>query len=141
MRIQSPAMATATAQPDSPRLTFRKRHRLSRSLDYQAVYREGVRKGRGPFVLFVKPNGLEHCRLGLSIPRRVGNAVQRNQIKRRLREVFRLHQSEAPGGYDLVVAVRPHEALPYSEYQKLLLDAWRAADQTWRKRSQKQRNG
>lgn len=134
-------MVTETAHPESERLTFRKRHRLSRSLDYQAVYREGVRKGRGPFVLFVRPNGLEHCRLGLSVPRRVGNAVARNRIKRRLREVFRLHKGDAPGGYDLIIAVRPHEALTFSEYHKLLLDTWLAADKTWRKRLEKQGDG
>ena len=127
-------MTTAHDQPAAERLTFRKRHRLSRARDYQSVYREGVRKGHGPFVLFALPNGLDHCRLGLSIPRRVGGAVQRNLIKRRLREVFRLHQRDEPGGYDLVVAVRPHEALPIADYQRLLLDAWRAADRAWIKR-------
>jgi len=129
-------MPTEQAHPEpAQRLTFRKRHRLSRARDYQAAYRLGVRKGRGPFVLFVNPNGLGHCRLGLSLPRRVGNAVQRNLIKRRLREVFRLHKLEAPSGYDLVVAVRPHEPLTVDEYRKLLLDAWRAADRVWAKRT------
>ena len=128
-------MATDQAHPEpAGRLTFRKRHRLSRARDYQAAYRDGVRKGRGPFVLFVNPNGLGHCRLGLSLPRRVGNAAERNLIKRRLREAFRLHRAEAPAGYDLVVAVRPHEALPLDEYRRLLLDAWRAADRVWVKR-------
>jgi len=134
-------MATNSAQPAGERLTFRKRHRLSRARDYQAVYREGVRKGRGPFVLFVRPNGLDHSRLGLSIPRRVGNAVQRNRIKRRLREVFRLRRHEAPGGYDLVIAVRPHEALALAEYDRLLLEAWRAADRVWLKRRGRQSDG
>jgi ribonuclease P protein component len=127
-------MTTGAAHPEAGRRTFRKRHRLSRARDYQSVFSEGVRKGRGPFVLFVRPNGLPHCRLGLSIPRRVGGAVARNLIKRRLREVFRLHQRDEPAGYDLVVAVRPHEALPIDEYRRLLLDAWRAADKVWIKR-------
>jgi len=127
-------MVTADANP-SPRRTFRAHHRLSRARDYQAAFREGVRKGRGPFTLFARPNGLDHARLGLSVPRRVGSAVQRNRIKRRLREAFRLHREEAPGGYDLVIAVRPHEPLPFDEYRRLLLDAWTAADRTWRKRA------
>ncbi len=135
-------MATDQAHPEQAgRLTFRKRHRLSRARDYQAAYRNGVRKGRGPFVLFVNPNGLEHCRLGLSLPRRVGSAVTRNLIKRRLREVFRLHRADAPAGYDLVVAVRPHVPLTVDEYRKLLLDAWRAADRVWVKRNTAERDG
>lgn len=135
-------MATDQAQPEqASRLTFRKRHRLSRARDYQAAYRNGVRKGRGPFVLFVNPNGLGHCRLGLSVPRRVGSAAARNLIKRRLREVFRLHRAEAPSGYDLVVAVRPHDPLTVDEYRKLLLDAWRAADRVWAKRHAAERDG
>lgn len=135
-------MATEQAHPEQAgRLTFRKRHRLSRARDYQAAYRNGVRKGRGPFVLFVNPNGLDHCRLGLSLPRRVGSAVTRNLIKRRLREVFRLHRADAPSGYDLVVAVRPHDPLTVDEYRKLLLDAWRAADRVWVKRNTAERDG
>ncbi|MCB9839166.1 MAG: ribonuclease P protein component [Phycisphaeraceae bacterium] len=127
-------MNAAPAQPAPPRLTFRKRHRLARARDYQTVFRDGVRKGRGPFVLFVNPNALGHSRLGLSVPRRVGNAAARNMIKRRLREVFRHSQHEMPRGYDLVVAVRPHDPLPLEEYRRLLLDAWRAADAVWTKR-------
>jgi len=133
-------MATNPAQPGAEPLTFRKRHRISRSRDFQAVFNEGVRKGRGPFLLFVRPNGLEHCRLGLSIPRRVGGAVKRNLIKRRLREAFRLQQRETPGGYDLVVAVRPHDILMMAKYRRLLLDARLAADKTWAKRKDRQRD-
>ena len=48
-------------------------------------------------------NGLESDRLGLSIGRSVGNAVTRNRWKRRIREAFRLHRTELPGGLDLVV--------------------------------------
>jgi ribonuclease P protein component len=134
-------MSTESAQPEAGALTFRKRHRISHALDYQSAYKEGVRKGRGPFVLFVRPNDLGHSRLGLSLPRRVGGAVKRNLIKRRLREVFRLHQHDVPGGYDLVVAVRPHEILSYEEYRKLMLDAWTAAEKTLRKRQGKHSDG
>lgn len=127
-------MVAAAAKPELPRLTFRRKSRLSHARDYQAAFRDGVRKGRGPFILFVRPNGLDHSRLGLSVPRRVGSAVERNRIKRRLREAYRLHQHEAPSGYDLVVAVRPHAALALDEYGRLLLDAWRAGDKVWAKR-------
>ncbi|MCI5120194.1 MAG: ribonuclease P protein component, partial [Candidatus Electrothrix sp. AUS4] len=46
-------------------------------------------------------------RLGISVPRKVGNAVQRNRIKRIIREAFRLHRDVFPQGSDVVFAVRP----------------------------------
>jgi ribonuclease P protein component len=103
---------------------FRRRHRLSGPSAFRAVYDARLRKGSGPLTLHVRPNGLEHCRLGLSIGRRVGNAVRRNLIKRRLREAFRLAEPDLPresaGGYDLVVGVRPHDPLATDAYGALL---------------------
>lgn len=94
---------------DALRLHFRRRHRLSRDRDYRAVFEARVRKHAGPLTVFALPNGLDHPRLGLSVGRRVGGAVTRNAIKRRLREAFR-HLQHRPElqGLDLVVTVRPH---------------------------------
>jgi len=125
---------------DASRLVYRRRHRLSRSRDFRAVYKEGLRARRGPLLVFARPNDLPHARLGLSVPRRVGKAAARNRIKRRLREAFRLLMPEAPSGYDLVVVVRPHGALAMVEYQRLLLSAWRRLDHDWRRRAQRQQS-
>lgn len=62
-------------------------------------------------------------RLGLSIGRRVGNAVARNALKRRLREAFRLLRHEIPeppggGNYDLVISARPHDLLGSGAYRE-----------------------
>jgi ribonuclease P protein component len=78
---------------------------------------------RGPLVVFGRPNGLDHPRLGLSIGRRAGNAVRRNAIKRRVREAFRHLQHDLDRGYDLVVTVKQHAPMPMQEYQALLQDA------------------
>ncbi len=56
--------------------------------------------------MWVLPNELPHPRLGLAVGRRHGGAVQRNRIKRRLREAFRSQQHELPIGFDLVCSPR-----------------------------------
>jgi len=79
-----------------PSLTFRARHRLTHARQFQAVQRRGVKRVSGPVQASILPNDLPHWRLGLSIGRRLGGAVQRNAFKRLLREAFRLSQHELP---------------------------------------------
>ena len=56
------------------------------------------------------PNELSYCRLGLAVSRKVGNAVVRNKIKRRLREIFRKQLKDRPLQYDFVVVARSASA-------------------------------
>lgn len=102
---------------------FRPAERVRLDRDYQAAFRARLRKSAGPLTVFGRPNGLDHARLGLSIGRRVGNAVVRTTLKRRLREAFRLNKRDLPAGFDLVVSARPHEPLPLARYTALLIDA------------------
>jgi len=118
--------------------TFPASHRLSGPLAFAAVYDAKTRDSRGPLTLYSLPNNLPHSRLGLSVSRRVGNAVRRNRIKRMLRESFRLMQHDLPGNYDLVIVVRPHEALPLTDYQKLLSSAIGRLHKTWARRLPRQ---
>lgn len=109
---------------DKLRLTFRARHRLTHANEFKAVYDLRLKRSRGPLTIFALPNQLPHDRLGLAVGSRVGNAVVRNGIKRRLREAFRQLQHDLPlhagGGYDLVITVRPHETYPLATYRDLL---------------------
>lgn len=109
--------------PSPPRLLFRPKHRISHARDFQATYAARVSRVRGPLVVYARNNATKFPRLGLSVSRKVGNAVQRNRIKRLLRESFRLSQFELPAGVDLVVVVRPHEALPLERYREHLCTA------------------
>jgi ribonuclease P protein component len=118
--------------------TFPRSRRLPDGADFSAAMLARVRESRGPIMLYARPNGLPHPRLGLSVSRRVGTAARRNLIKRRLREAFRLHQHDLPIGYDLVIVVRPHEPLILAEYQKLLTSLMLKLHAHW---SQRQANG
>lgn len=104
---------------------YRKRHRITHAREFQSVYDRGVKKHRGPITLFALPNTLDCPRLGLSIGARVGPAVQRNRLKRLLREAFRLEQHHLPARadgtrYDLVLTCRPHAFWTLAAYRKAL---------------------
>ena len=87
-----------------------KRTRLSDSPDFERVYRQGAAY-RGKLVsVYAFPNDLGTPRLGLSVSRKVGNAVTRNTVRRRLREAFHSTLPEIPGDLDLVVSARPAAA-------------------------------
>jgi len=90
-----------------------------------------VKHSRGPLILYSKPNELPQSRWGLSVSRRVGNAVGRNRIKRLLRESIRLLQHQMPGGYDLIIVVRPHEPMDLAKYQDFLSALAAAAHAHW----------
>jgi ribonuclease P protein component len=88
-----------------------RRHRLSRSRDFDAVYRHGRSVSTRFLVLYwftrEEAADAEAARLGLAVPKAVGSAVERNRIKRRLREIFRAHSEELPQDHDYVLVVRP----------------------------------
>ena len=95
---------------EGERRFFPARARVKRQQDFDAVYARGKRLTSASMVLIALQNQLGHNRLGLSVSRKVGGAVRRNLIKRRLREVFRCRQASWPKGYDLVVI--PRAAFP-----------------------------
>jgi ribonuclease P protein component len=99
---------------------FPKSHRIRSREEFSAVFDDGTKVTKGPLLVFGRANQLKHPRLGLSISRRVGNAVKRNRIKRLIRESFRLMQHDLPAGYDFVIVICPHDPLILAEYQRLL---------------------
>jgi len=86
-----------------------RRYRLTRSHDFDAVYRRGRSVSTRFLVLywFPREDELDEPRLGLAVPRRVGSAVVRNRVKRSLRELWRSRLEAIPGGCDYVLVVRP----------------------------------
>jgi len=87
-----------------------RRSRLSRSSDFQRVYRQGSSTASRFLVLhyFKQPAGAGgEPRLGLSVSKKLGGAVVRNRVKRLLREAFRACCERLPGDYDYVLIARP----------------------------------
>jgi ribonuclease P protein component len=86
-----------------------KRNRLSRSRDFDAVYRQGRSTSTRFLVLywFDREDDPGEPRLGLAVPKAAGNAVMRNRIKRQLRELWRARLEEIPPGRDYVLIAKP----------------------------------
>jgi ribonuclease P protein component len=80
---------------------------LRKTAEFNLVYRGGRRLYGRNFALIFLPADRPYSRLGISVPRKVGNAVRRNRIKRLVRETFRLHRPLFPGASDIVFTVRP----------------------------------
>jgi ribonuclease P protein component len=126
--------------PQTPRLSYGlpHSHRLHGKRAFTAVFDGQMRKPAGPLLAWSIPNTLGHVRMGLSVSRRVGNAVKRNRIKRLLREAWRLTQHEWPAGYDVVLVVRPHETQKLADYQQMIRQIMVSTHAQWVKRRQKQ---
>ena len=89
---------------------MKRANRLSRSRDFDAVYRRGRSVSTRHFVLhtFERDEGdAEEPRVGFAVPKSAGNAVARNRIKRQLREIWRERIGDLPSASDYVLVVRP----------------------------------
>lgn len=85
---------------------FRRAEHLRRPADFRRVYDRRRSASDGWLIVYACENGLAHSRLGLSVSRKVGNAVHRNRLRRLYREAFRLTRQELPAGLDLVLIPR-----------------------------------
>jgi ribonuclease P protein component len=80
--------------------------KLKNSAEFQLVYQRGAKKVSRSFVVFVLPNELGYSRVGLTATRKLGVAVARNRLRRRLREILRSAWPSIPAGIDIVVTPR-----------------------------------
>jgi ribonuclease P protein component len=108
------------------RLTLPAQRRLRRKSDFEAAYARGRRFGDGFFAVTARPNDIGGPRLGLAVSvRTAGSSVERNRIRRAIRESFRLHQHELPA-VDLVVSARGRaRGAAGTELQASLFTLWK----------------
>ena len=86
--------------------SFGKNERIRKRKDYLNIYQNGVRVDSTNFVTILRQNRCGIKRLGLTVSKKVGNAVKRNRIKRLLREFFRLNKDRLPASQDIVIIVK-----------------------------------
>ena len=104
---------------------LRRADRLKKRYEFRQVQLTGRRIHTPHFLIVVQPNALENTRLGITVTKKVGNAVRRNRIKRVVREVFRRNRHLFPPSHDVVfIAKRDADALGYDS---LLSELRRAA--------------
>lgn len=88
------------------RLLLGRSRRLTRQRDFERVFARRCSRGDRWLVVYVDSNDLGQRRLGIKAGKRLGNAVRRNRIKRRIREAFRLRQHDLPPGLDVICVPR-----------------------------------
>lgn len=95
---------------------------LKKNAQFQFVYKNGKSYANKYLVMYVKENGLEKNRIGISVSKKVGNSVVRHRITRLVRESYRLHESIFNSGLDMVIVARPGAAaVGYDEVESALL--------------------
>ncbi len=107
------------------RLTLPADRRLRRKADFEAAYAQGRRFGNAYFGIIVRPNASAGPRLGLAVATRISRtSVERNRIRRVVRESFRLAQ-HAFAPVDLVVSARPRaKGAPSADLRAALQELW-----------------
>ncbi|MBR58632.1 MAG: ribonuclease P protein component [Myxococcales bacterium] len=101
-----------------PRYDFPKAARLLSPTDFTRVMRNGRRVSSDHFVLFEAKPGTDRSRLGITVSKKVGNAVRRNQIKRWLRTTFRTRQAHFTRHVDLVIMAKKKASFEDISYQQ-----------------------
>ena len=101
---------------------MKKSFRVKREKDFKAIFKDGTSFANRKFVVYQLENQKSHFRVGLSVSKKLGNAVTRNQIKRRIRHILLSVREHLADNLDFVVIARKGvEGLDYAEMEKNLL--------------------
>jgi len=117
------SVTTAAVTDNSQR--FRRGDRLKKRFEFRQAQLSGRRIHTPHFLIVVQPNALQNTRLGITVTKKVGSAVERNRIKRVVREVFRRNRRLFPLAHDLVFIAK--RGATNIDYGSLLGELQRAA--------------
>ena len=100
--------------------------RFSHSLKENSVFRRLYAKGKSAacsyLVVYCRKNGRQENRIGITVSKKLGHAVVRNRVRRRFREIYRLHETEFSIGWDLVIVARTRAVgAPYVKLDRSFL--------------------
>lgn len=90
---------------------------LKENHQFRRLYQKGKTAADSWLAFYVRPNGRRGNRLGLTVSTKLGHAVVRNRTRRRLREIYRLHEDQLVSGMDVVIVARVRAAS--SSYRQL----------------------
>ena len=99
---------------------------VKENYEFRRIYAKG-KSGVSPcLVVYCRPNRRENNRLGVTVSAKIGHAVVRNRVRRRLREIFRLSQPEMKQGYDVILVARSRAVK--ATYRELTKDYLRVCE-------------
>lgn len=111
---------------------MQREYRLAKKKDFNRVFRFGKSVANHQFVLYQNNQPSIHTfRLGISVSKKVGNAVVRNRIRRLVKEIIRLNKERIKHGNDLIlIARKPTSEMDYHQMEKSLFHVFKKADLT-----------
>ncbi|MCL2568056.1 MAG: ribonuclease P protein component [Oscillospiraceae bacterium] len=99
---------------------------IRQNYEFRRLYNAGKSTATGLLAVYCRPNRRGANRLGITVGTKVGNAVVRNKVRRRLKEIYRLHEAEVRRGFDIVIVARVKS--PSATYRQLEADFLRTVD-------------
>lgn len=111
MLISAAALAEKVLVFMDPAVTVKENY------EFRRIYRKGKSAVSPQLVIYCQRNRRGHSRLGVSVSTKMGCAVVRNRVRRRIREIYRLNKAKMLPGYDLIVVARVRAV--ETDYQKL----------------------
>ncbi len=107
---------------------MKKRFRIKKEHDFQLVFKKRKSFANRQFVIYLSDHPkTNHMRVGISVSKRLGNAVKRNKIKRRIRVFFQKHQDRLEPKEYVVIARQPVSKMDYHEMEKSLVHVLKIA--------------
>jgi len=99
-----------------------KKYKLRKNMEFKKVYSGGKNFWNRNLILYIRKNKLEESRFGVTITKKIGNAVVRNKIKRRIKEIYRLNMYRIKDGYDLIFIPKKNVVdISYKELESALI--------------------